>query len=344
MNLVIAFITGLTTGGLGCMAIQGGLLATMLAQQYELDSTNKIARHKFIKPLFFFLSSRLAAYTVLGFLLGVFGSLFRFSPKVNAFLMIAIGIFMVANGLRMLKIHPLFRYFVFKMPSCFNRYVSGKSKKSSSEFAPIMLGALTVLLPCGIAQAMMAAAIATGNPAEGAALMFAYTLGTIPAFILVAFFITRLGDFVEKQLSRVAGIILIIFGLVPIDYGLNLAGSPVSFTKTFEWITGTGKSDEPQLQIGTSKDDNTYYVTILENGYAPKILHLVPNREIKLVWVTNNVKSCSLSVVVPELNYENTFPSTGQVLLIIPPQKTGTVIEYSCSMGMYHGKLVFDKK
>jgi sulfite exporter TauE/SafE len=344
MNLLIAFITGLTTGGLGCMAIQGGLLATMLAQQYEIDSTNKIARHQFIKPLFFFLSSRLAAYTVLGFLLGVFGSLFRFSPKVNAFLMIVIGLFMVGNGLRMLNIHPLFRYFVFKVPSCFNRYVSGKSKMSSSGFAPIMLGALTVLLPCGIAQAMMAAAIATGNPAEGAALMFAYTLGTVPAFIVVAFFITRLGEFVEKQLSRIAGIILIFFGLVPVDYGLNLAGLPLSFSKAFEWIVGPGNSDESQSQTGTSKDENTYYVTIMDNGYAPKILHLVPNKEIKLVWVTNNVKSCSLSVVIQELNYENTFPSTGQVLLIIPPQKTGTVIEYSCSMGMYHGKLVFDKK
>jgi sulfite exporter TauE/SafE len=344
MNLLIAFITGLTTGGLGCMAIQGGLLATMLAQQYEIDSANKIVRHQFIKPLFFFLSSRLAAYTVLGFLLGVFGSLFRFSPKVNAFLMIVIGLFMVGNGLRMLNIHPLFRYFVFKVPSCFNRYVSGKSKMSSSGFAPIMLGALTVLLPCGIAQAMMAAAIATGNPAEGAALMFAYTLGTVPAFIVVAFFITRLGDFVEKQLSRIAGILLIFLGLVPVDYGLNLAGLPVSFSKAFEWIGGTGNSDDSQSQIGTSKNENTYYVTIMDNGYAPKILHLVPNKEIKLVWVTNNVKSCSLSVVIQDLNFEKTFPSTGQVLLIIPPQKTGTVIEYSCSMGMYHGKLVFDKK
>ncbi len=34
-NFLIAFITGLTTGGLSCLAIQGGLLASSLAQQAE---------------------------------------------------------------------------------------------------------------------------------------------------------------------------------------------------------------------------------------------------------------------------------------------------------------------
>ena len=32
-QLVVAFITGITTGGLSCLAVQGGLLASSLAHQ-----------------------------------------------------------------------------------------------------------------------------------------------------------------------------------------------------------------------------------------------------------------------------------------------------------------------
>ena len=34
-QLIVAFITGLTTGGLSCLAVQGGLLASSLEQQLE---------------------------------------------------------------------------------------------------------------------------------------------------------------------------------------------------------------------------------------------------------------------------------------------------------------------
>ena len=36
-RLMVSFITGLTTGGLSCLAVQGGLLASSLAHQIERD-------------------------------------------------------------------------------------------------------------------------------------------------------------------------------------------------------------------------------------------------------------------------------------------------------------------
>jgi hypothetical protein len=72
------------------------------------------------------------------------------------------------------------------------------------------------------------------------------------------------------------------------------------------------------------------------------VLHLAANRPVDLNWVTQNVRSCSLSVVVPGLKYEKVLPATGEVSLKIPPQAKGTVMPYSCSMGMYTGQFVFD--
>src|SRR5215211_5821570 len=42
-QLIVAFITGLTTGGLSCLAVQGGLLASSLAHQIEQDYIEQTA-------------------------------------------------------------------------------------------------------------------------------------------------------------------------------------------------------------------------------------------------------------------------------------------------------------
>src|SRR6185503_7294452 len=45
-QLVVAFITGITTGGLSCLAVQGGLLASSLAHQIEQDYIQHAAQNK----------------------------------------------------------------------------------------------------------------------------------------------------------------------------------------------------------------------------------------------------------------------------------------------------------
>ena len=354
MNLIIAFLTGLTTGGLGCLAVQSGLLATALAHQLELDNQSSVSpgnyavkqnnQHQIIRPLLLFLLAKLITYTLFGFLLGAFGAVLQLTPLLRAILMIAIGIFMLGNGLRMLKVHTIFRYFVIEPPTFFTRFIRRTSNNNTSLFTPLFLGALTVLLPCGIAQSMMAAAMGTGDPFQGAAILFSFTLGTIPIFFGVAFFATRLGVVLEKYLTRITAVILIVLGLIPLDYGLNLAGSPISFTKVFNRILPSTNSATLNDQVGIVDSKSGYIINVIKHGYAPSILHLEANKPDTIIWVTNGVKTCALSIVIPKLDYEKTFPLTGRVTLVIPAQKKGAVIEYSCSMGMYHGQLVFDLK
>src|SRR5512145_2984427 len=45
-QLFVAFITGLTTGGLSCLAVQGGLLASSIAHQIEQDYVQQTAQKK----------------------------------------------------------------------------------------------------------------------------------------------------------------------------------------------------------------------------------------------------------------------------------------------------------
>src|SRR5687768_15793471 len=240
-QIVIAFITGLTTGGLSCLAVQGGLLASSLAHQIEQDYVEQSAqpkkpgkknqpplpRQSTALPILLFLASKLAMYTLLGALLGWLGSYLTLSPTTRAMLLIAIGIFMVGNALRMFNLHPVFRYFTIEPPKFITRYIR-QTAKGTDTATPLFLGALTVFIPCGVTQAMIATALGTGSVVLGAALMFAFTLGTSPVFFIIAYLTTELGARLEKYFMRFAAVVVLIFGFVTLDGGLNLIGSPLS--------------------------------------------------------------------------------------------------------------------
>ncbi|MBP6178738.1 MAG: sulfite exporter TauE/SafE family protein [Anaerolineales bacterium] len=338
MNLFVAFITGLTTGGLGCLAVQGGLLTSTLAHQIEQDmlahngsgSTSKFKPH-IAQPILLFLLAKLIAYTILGYLLGSLGMVLQLTPLMSAILYFAIGIFMIGNGLRMFNVHPIFRFFVIEPPSSLTRYIRRKSKNGTSFFTPILLGTLTLFLPCGVTQAMMATALGTGSPTQGAMLMFSFILGTSPLFFSVAYFATRLGSAMEKNFTRIVAVTMLIMGLVQVDTGLNLSGAPFSISRTISIVQAYALP----AQTGTS-------IEVTENGYFPQVLHLPANQEVSIEWVTRNTQACSRSVVVPDLEYQKILPTTGRVTMDIPAQEKGAIIRYTCSMGMYPSQFVFD--
>jgi uncharacterized protein len=388
--IVLAFITGLTTGGLSCLAVQGGLLAGSIASEVEQSVQNQPASVQRVKPgtaprpqqleprasrpILLFLTAKLVAYTLLGFMLGLLGAVLQLTPLMRAVLLTAIGIFMVGNALRMLNVHPIFRYFVLEPPSSVTRYIRRKSKDQSSALTPLFLGALTVLIPCGVTQAMMAVAMGTGNPWTGAAIMFAFVLGTSPVFFTVAYLTTRLGARLEKNFVRIVAVILLVLGLISIDSGLTLGGFPYSVSNLRMAAADASPapvaaSAQPQAQNaapqknpaqnpasaeGTGSADLTgafgpavaasgaVTINVTNNGYQPEVTHAKPDQPFQLALVTNDTYSCARAFVIQSLGIEKVLPATGTVTVDIPPQPAGTKLFYSCSMGMYSGVIVFD--
>ena len=349
MDLIVAFITGLTTGGLSCLAVQGGLLASSLASQIEedvkaQDGTATVQgkfKPRIARPIFFFLVAKLVAYTLLGFLLGALGSLLQLTPLMRAILLGVIGIFMIGNGLRMLKVHPIFRYFVIEPPSSLTRYIRRRSKKGSTSIVtPLFLGAMTVFIPCGVTQAMMAAAVGTADPWQGMTIMFAFILGTSPVFFALSYLATRLGATIEKYFTRIVAVVVIILGIVSIDSGLTLAGSPVSLTRLLSPTTQTVSAADSSASASKS---SVILITAKDDGYSPKVQHALANTALQMNIVTSNTTSCARSIVFPDLNVEKILPVSGQITVDLPPQQKGFVMRYSCSMGMYTGQIVFDQ-
>lgn len=347
LSLWVAFITGLTTGGLSCMAVQGGLLAGSLASQIEKDvqaqgkKGSKGRSPKIALPIVLFLVAKLAAYTLLGLLLGALGTVLQLTATMRAVLQFAIGIFMIGNALRMFNVHPIFRFFSFEPPASVTRFIRKKSKNQNSWFSPIFLGVLTVLIPCGVTQTMMAAAIATGNPLQGAALMFAFVLGTSPVFFLLSYFATKLGALLEKQLVRVVAVVLLVLGLLSIDTGLNLMGSPVSITRLLQ-SRDTQAAETLNTDASKAASSGEIDLYVVNSGYEPNTLHAPANTPLTLNLITRNTQSCSRAFLIPELKVDMILPATGVETVQIAAQPAGKVIDYTCSMGMYTGQIIFD--
>lgn len=347
-EIIVAFITGLTTGGLSCLAVQGGLLASSLEQQLESEILNKPlkkkekgkprANQKNVKlalPILLFLGAKLVAYTLLGALLGVIGSVFQFSPVMRSILLIGVGVFMLGNALRILNVHPIFRHFSIEPPKFITKYIRRRAKDGIDLLSPLFLGALTVLIPCGVTQAMMAVAIATGDPLTGSAIMFSFVLGTSPVFFLVAYLTMKIGSKLESFFMRFVAIIILILGLVTIDGGLNLIGSRLSISYLFNNVVSNNPLEQSTLA------SNQLSLSVENDGYYPRRLNALAGEKIYLNLVTDNTFSCSRDFVIPSLGIQILLPDTGTIPIEIPAQEPGTIMRFTCSMGMYTGEIYF---
>lgn len=350
-QLIVAFITGITTGGLSCLAVQGGLLASSLAHQVEQDYAEQVvargkkSRHIAVRtnsafPIFLFLVAKVITYTLLGALLGWLGSFLALSPTTRAFLMIAIGVFMIGNAMRMFNAHPIFRYFSVEPPKFITRYIR-RTAKGTDTFTPLFLGALTVFIPCGVTQAMMATALGTGSALMGAALMLAFTLGTSPVFFIVAYLATELGSRLEKFFMRFVAVVVLILGFTTFNSGLNVLGSPLSFQNLTRNLFPSNSESAPVAAAPQSFPEGELILNVSNNGYFPRTLKAPAGKDFTLNLVTNQTYSCARDFVIPALDYYQLLPDTGAVQVTIPAQKAGSTLFFTCSMGMYTGQIVF---
>ncbi len=256
--------------------------------------------------------------------------------------MILIGVFMLGNALRMFNIHPIFRYFSIEPPKFITRYIR-RTAKGTDTFTPLFLGALTVFIPCGVTQAIMAAALGTGSMAMGAALMLAFTLGTSPVFFIVAYLTTELGSRLEKFFMRFVAAVVLILGLVTINGGLNVLGSPLSFQNLTRNLLPSNNGSAPVAQAaGSSFTDKDVVLYVQNQGYFPQTISAPAGKAFTLNLVTNKTYSCARDFVIPALDYYELLPDTGTVQINIPAQTKGNTLFFTCSMGMYTGQIVIE--
>lgn len=322
MNYWIIFLTGLTTGGLSCLALQGGLLASNL-----VEVQTRVAR---IRGIILFLLSKLIVYTILGFILGILGDLFSISPRLLGALNIFIAIFMLGVAFETLKIHPFFKFFLLQPPK-FLRRIIFRHENQKGDFSSIILGFFTVLIPCGVTQAMMALAVSTGRPIAGALTLFFFVLGTIPIFFTLAYFATQIGEKYKNVFYKVVALFLIVLSIYTFVNGLRLMGVNISFKRAS--ITQESVIDGEKQTVEIKLDNRL--------GYVPNSIKIKKNIPVELKVYANSATTCVRVFVIPSLKINEIVPENDPLVINFTPKKAGK-IPFTCSMGMYYGELIVE--
>ncbi len=339
MNLWTIFITGIFAGGLTCLAVQGGLLASSIAQQQEDTLTEELQKASKVVPVFSFLITRLIAYTIVGSLLGLLGSVAQVSLHLRAFLQFAVALFMIGTALNLLDVHPIFRYFIIQPPKFLTRLVRNQSK-SKSVFGPALLGAFTVLIPCGATQAMMAYAMTTGSPVTGALTMFVFMLGTSPVFFLLGYATSSLSGISKVNFNKIAATAIILIALYNINGAIALSGSNLTFENILKQINCTISFCSTSDVAGVATEavtSATVYITGSGYTLSPSVVSLKAGSQVKLTLINQGATGCIQEFTIPKLGIQKTVTQgNDQEITFTVPQQKGP-LPFMCSMGMYKG-------
>lgn len=345
MNLWAIFLTGLTIGGLTCLAVQGGLLAsTIAAREGEDLETGEKGKHAFF-PTVAFLVTKLIAYTALGFTLGAFGGVLNITPTVQITMQFLAGLYMIAVALNLLNVHPIFRYVIIQPPRFLTKLVRNQSK-SKDLFAPALLGAMTIFIPCGTTLAIETLAISSANPILGASIMAAFVIGTMPLFFGIGFLTSILGDANQGRFIKIAAILVLYLGVSSLNGSLVAVGSPITLQSIAEnspiQIDLSGRRNASQNNnMATTNAINgvqTSNITVLPNGYNPNYIKVRAGIPVRLNLTTSGGYGCTVGFRIPQLGIARDLSRENPTIVEFTPQSAGQ-LTWTCSMGMFRGKI-----
>jgi len=332
-SLFAFFGFGLLAGVSSCAALVGGIVLSMSKQWNSLYSNDQSTSKK-LQPHIMFNAGRVASYIVLGGVLGMIGSRLQVSLQFTAFLIVAISLLMIALGLQMLGVKA-FRRFQFTAPKSATKYIANENN-FQGKYMPFLMGAATFFLPCGFTITAQGLALLSGNIFQGALIMGAFALGTVPMLLFIGLSSVRLSSkpHLAERFSKVAGFLVLFFALFNISNQMNVLGF-TGFSNTIQTQTKTtvDQKDLPPIVNGKqvikmtasgSKDTPNYF----------KVRQGIPVRwEI----TASTSLGCNGAIISNSLFNGSIDLSPGQLSVKeFTPQNSGK-FRFSCTMGMISG-------
>lgn len=192
-ELVLAFGAGLI-GGVHCAGMCGGFVLVAASAG---------------KRGWLFHAGRLAGYAALGALAGLAGRTLDLGGAalgLHRLRFLAAALLLLVFGLGFLGVVP--RRWLEPGGGALVRLL-GRVRRGGA-FGWLALGLPIGLLPCGLLYPMYALAAGSGSAAEGALVLLAFGLGTIPLLGGVSVVFTRLGIPARQRLLRGVGVVMLV--------------------------------------------------------------------------------------------------------------------------------------
>lgn len=199
ISISLVVIYGLVSS-LHCVSMCGGLA---LSANLGLNN-EKIKQH-----ITHYQLGRIVSYTFTGLILGFLGSWFEFSLSSQNTFKLMIGLWMVLLALQ--------SFGFIKLPS-----FKFKFKNASNS---LVIGLLNGLMPCGALQSIQLLALGSGNPFQGALMMFVFAITTAPALLGMQWFGLRLGKVNHKLVHALSSFVILWMGLTMIMQNPTISNS-----------------------------------------------------------------------------------------------------------------------
>lgn len=211
LSLASAFLVGLLGGG-HCAGMCGGIVGAV-----SLSLPGSRPRIGFLLA---YNLGRITSYGIAGLLAGAVGASSFFLEHVLPVERVLYALASVMLILLGLYLAGIWRGVVVLETAGGKlwRHVQPWSKR----FLPVRtlpqalaLGGIWGWLPCGLVYSIVVAALATGSPGRGAALMLAFGLGTLPALLAMGMAAVRIRSVLQNAwIRRLSGLAVIGFGLL----------------------------------------------------------------------------------------------------------------------------------
>jgi len=214
---LIAFITGLL-GGVHCVGMCGGIVSILSFGQQP--NAKKPSTFNHLPLLLGYNLGRIVGYISAGAIIGALGSTLLSLAELNqikqllsllaATFMLLLGLYLAGlwNGLT--KIELLGAQLWHLIEPFSRRFIPVKTI-----WHAIPLGFLWGWLPCGMVYTILIMSLSSASALEGALLMLAFGLGTLPNLLAMGIVATRLIKWTRQPKIRlVAGLLVIAMALI----------------------------------------------------------------------------------------------------------------------------------
>ena len=215
LTLLSAFLVGLL-GSTHCLGMCGGIVSALT---FGVRADLRQSPRTLGLFLLAYNAGRIGSYTIAGLIAGAVGAgAFGVLPSNSTRWVVKLvtGGFMIALGLYLAGWWPGLQT-LEKWGGVLWRRIEPLGRKLLPVDHPLKALAFGIVwgwLPCGMVYAMLAWALASGSAGQGASLMLAFGLGTLPMLFSIGATAEWLKDFVRRpRVRQGAGLIVLLFGL-----------------------------------------------------------------------------------------------------------------------------------
>jgi uncharacterized protein len=329
------FVFGVLAGLSTCSALVGGIILAMSKQWQKLYGKNDSIEMR-MQPHVMFNLGRIVSYILVGILLGALGSVFQFSLNFSSMLSILVSLVMVFLGLQMLGVKALSRFSIAS-PKFFSRFVSDE-KNFSGKFMPALMGAGTILLPCGFTITTQSLALLSGDPIKGGLIMLVFALGTLPALLAIGYtsVISSQKSKFSQYFSKIAGVLVLLFAIFNINAALNAMALPSLSDINFGSSSKVLAARENGL-VSIKNGKQIIEMDALAYGYEPNSFKVKVGVPVRWEITDQGTSGCTNAVVSKGLfdGEINLIPGKTSIQEFTP-EKVGKY-KFSCWMGMISG-------